>query len=75
MSAEGNHVRQKSTVTRIRPLLGANESSEEHAETLMGTLAAVKSHPKKATTARRAESRQFSRTTDHEEEVGRFDSQ
>jgi hypothetical protein len=75
MSADGNRVRQKRAVTRTRPLVGANESSDEHGQSLTGTLAAVKGHPKKATTTRKTESQQLCRTMDHEEEFRRFDSQ
>jgi hypothetical protein len=75
MSADGNRVRQKRTRTRARPLVGADESSDEHGQSLMGTLAVVKGYPKKATTARNTESRYLSWTMDHEEEVGHFDSQ
>jgi hypothetical protein len=75
MSADGNHVRQKRTGTRARPLVGADESSDEHGQSLMGTLATAKGHSKNATTARKAGSRQLSRAMDHEEAIGRFDSQ
>jgi hypothetical protein len=75
MSADGNRVWQKRTRTRARPLVGADESSDEHGQSLMGTLTTVKVHPKKATTARKADSRHLFRAMDYEEEVGRFDSQ
>lgn len=75
MSADGNLIQQKRTVTRARPLVRANESSDEHGQSFMGALAFVKGHPKRVITARKAESRQLCQTTDHEEEVGRFNSQ
>jgi hypothetical protein len=75
MSADGNRVQQKRTRTRARPLVGADESSDEHRQSLMGTSTTVKGHPKKATTARKGDSRHLFRAMDHEEEVGRFDSQ
>lgn len=75
MSANGNRVRQKRTVTRARRLVGANESNDEYGQGLKETLAAVKGHPKKATTARGTESRQLCRAMDHEEEFRRLDNQ
>jgi hypothetical protein len=75
MSTNASRVRQQSTGRRARPFAGATESSDEHRQSLIGALAAVKLYPEEAAAGQTAEFQPFSWTMEQDGELGRFDSQ
>lgn len=75
MSVDGNRIEQKETWTRDRPGIEGDGSSSGYGMSFLETLTAAISHPKKATTAQKAESALYLTIGDYEEDLEHLDTQ